>query len=152
VDSDSISIWTCFLNLLLEFIWTPYPSNLCPIGLPDLIRSDYPNLARTAYLNSTRSTLLKPYLITSLLTWPYTFISGSIILPDSSPNWSSTYPALHSLTRPNYLTPSISDLTSAYPALHSLTQPNYLTRYLSDRTSAYPIVPGHLARLPYPAR
>jgi hypothetical protein len=122
LDSDSISIRTCFLNLLLEFIRTPYPSNHYPISLPYLIQSAYPNLARIAYPNSTRV----PYSIASMLTRPYTFISDRIILPDSP-----------------------TDRTSTYPALHDLTWPNYLTRSLPNRTSAYPIVPSHLTRLPY---
>jgi hypothetical protein len=53
LDSNSISIQTCFLNLLLEFTQTTYPGNLCPIGLPDLTQSAYRNLARIAYLNFT---------------------------------------------------------------------------------------------------
>jgi hypothetical protein len=73
------------------------------------------------------SALPKPPSIVSMLTRPYTFIPGQITLPNSSPDRISTYPALHSLTRPNYL-----------------------TRYFLDRTSAYPIVLGHLTRLPYP--
>jgi hypothetical protein len=173
VDSDSISIWTCFLNLLLEFIWTPYPSNLCPIGLPDLIRSDYPNLARTAYLNSTRSTLLKPYLITSLLTWPYTFISGSIILPDSSPNrvlltrpytvlpGQITLPHLFLIwllpTQPYTVLPNRITLPDIFPIglqptrLYPATLPDFLTRpgNTSLHPTALPALPNHPARYPW---
>jgi hypothetical protein len=55
------------------------------------------------------------------------FIPGRVILPDSSP-----------------------DQTSTYSALHDLTRPNYLTRSFLDQISAYPIIPGHLTQLPYP--
>jgi hypothetical protein len=103
--------------------WTTYLGNLYPIGLPDLTRSAYLNLAQTAYPNFTQV----PYLRASMLTRPYTFILGPNTLHYSSPNW-----------------------TCIDSALYSLTQPNYLTRCFSDRTSAYQIVPGHLTRLPYP--
>jgi hypothetical protein len=58
-----------------------------------------------------------------MLTQPYTFISGRITLFDSSPDQTSTYPALHGLTQPNYLTRLLSrsdfysrSLTRSYPA------------------------------------
>jgi hypothetical protein len=44
---------------------------------------------------------LSEQLITSMLSWPYMFISSRITLLDSSPDRTSTYPALHGLTRPN---------------------------------------------------
>jgi hypothetical protein len=119
LDSDFILIGTCFLNLLLKFIRTTYPSNLYPIGLPDLTRLTYPNPAQTACPNSTRA----PYPIVSILTRPYAFIPSRITLPDPSPDQTSTYPGLHGLTRLNYLTRLFSrsnfylpDLTRSYPA------------------------------------
>jgi hypothetical protein len=62
-----------------------------------------------------------------MLTRPYMFTSDRIILPDSSPNRTSTQTALHSLSRLNYL-----------------------TRSLPNQTSAYLIVLGHITQLPYP--
>jgi hypothetical protein len=55
------------------------------------------------FLNSsrqlTRVTFTRaPYPIASMLTRPYTFISGRITLLDSSSDQTSTYPALHCLT------------------------------------------------------
>jgi hypothetical protein len=84
--------------------------------LPGLIRS-YPAELPYLILLSIRLLLIRPY----------TVLPGQSTLPDSSP-----------------------DQTSTYPALHGLTQPNYLTRSLPDRTSAEPIVLGHLTRLPNP--
>jgi hypothetical protein len=119
-----IPLWTrtplhCFLNLLLEFTRTTYPGNLYPISLPesrpDTLLDPHPNA------------LSEPYPIASMFIQPYMLIPGQITLPDSSLNQ-----------------------TSIYPALHSLTRPNYLTRSFPGRTSAYPILPGHLTRLPYP--
>jgi hypothetical protein len=132
LDSDSISILTCFLTLLLEVIWTTYPGNLYPIGLPDLTRSAYLNPARTACLNSIRvpypsltqtqrcllglirsyqAELPYPILlpIRLLLTRPYTVLPGGITLPDSSPDLTSTYPAELSYpmsSRSNFYLPS----------------------------------------------
>jgi hypothetical protein len=88
------------------------------MGLPESCPNSLPELHLSA--------LPKSYPIASMLTQPYMFISGQIILPDSSPNRTSTYPASHGFIRLNYLTQS-----------------------LPDRTSAYLIVPGHLTRLPY---
>jgi hypothetical protein len=96
LDSDSISIQTCFVNLLLEFTRTTYLGNLYPIGLPESRSNRLPKLHP--------STLPEPYPITSMLTQPYTFILGRITFLDPFPNRISTYPALHGLTRPNYLT------------------------------------------------
>jgi hypothetical protein len=93
------------------------------LSASDLTRLAYPNLSRTAYPNIVWA----PYPIASMLTRPYMLIPDRITLPDSSP-----------------------DQTSTYPALHSLTHPNYLTRSFSDWTSAYPIQPSHLTQLPYP--
>jgi hypothetical protein len=98
LDSDSTSIRTCFLNLLLQFSWTTYPI---------LTRMPYP--------------------IASMFIRPYMFIPGQIILPNSSPDRTSTY--------------------RSYPA----TLPDFLTQSFPDRTSNYPIIPGHLTQLPYPA-
>jgi hypothetical protein len=89
-----------------------------------------------------------------MLTRPYTFISGQITLPDSSLDRTSTYPALHSLTRLNYLTRffSLSDfylpgLTRSYPA-----ELPYLISSRSDiclpncTRPPYPTsLPGHLS-------
>jgi hypothetical protein len=92
--------------------------------------SAYPNLAQTAYPNFTRALPdhINAYPALYVHTRPYTFIPGQIILLDSSPGRTSTYLALHGLTRPNYLIRSFSNLTFAYP-----------------------IIPGHLIRLSYPA-
>jgi hypothetical protein len=79
--------------------------------LPDLIWS-YP--AELPYPT--------PLLIRLLLTRPYIVLPSRITLPDSSPNQTSTYLALHVLTRLNYLTRSLPDRTSANP-----TVPSYLT-------------------------
>jgi hypothetical protein len=85
LDSNSISIWTCFLNHPLEFIRTTYPGNLYPIGSSDrLTRRSLEQLTRTPP---------KPYPIASMLTRLYTFISYRITLPDSSPDRTSTYPS-----------------------------------------------------------
>jgi hypothetical protein len=48
LDSDSISIRTYFLNLLLEFIRTTYPGNLYPIGLPESCLNSLPELHSSA--------------------------------------------------------------------------------------------------------
>jgi hypothetical protein len=72
------------------------------------------------------SQITYPILLPSghLLTLPYTFLPGQTTLPDSSPNRTSTYPAIHSLTRPNYLTRSFSPSEFCLP---NHTQPPYLT-------------------------
>jgi hypothetical protein len=44
LDLDSISIWTCFLNLILEFIQTTYSGNLYPIVLPESHPNSLPEL------------------------------------------------------------------------------------------------------------
>jgi hypothetical protein len=58
-----------------------------------------------------------------MLTQPYTFISGQITLPDSSPNRTFTYSALHGLTRPNYLTRFISQSDFYLPHPNALLDP-----------------------------
>jgi hypothetical protein len=68
------------------------------IGLPQSRLNSLPQLHPSA--------LPEPYPVASMFTWPYTFIPSRITLPDSSPEWISTYPALHGRTRPNYLTRS----------------------------------------------
>jgi hypothetical protein len=98
----------------VTFTLSAYPIGL-PESRPDNLPDPHPNV------------LFEPYSIASMFIRPYMFIPGWITLPNSSPDQTSTYPALHGLTRPNYLNQS-------FP----------------DRTSAYPIVPGHLTRLPYP--
>jgi hypothetical protein len=160
LDSDSISIWTCFLNLLLEFIRTGYPVNLYPIGLPNrLTRIPLEQLSRTPLERLTRSHQCLPGLICSypvelpylillpiglLLTRPYVVLPGRITLPDSSPDQTSTYSVLHDLTWPNYLTPSLLDQTSAYPG----TLPDFLTwpGTTSLHPTTYPALPNHLTR------
>jgi hypothetical protein len=140
LDSDSISIRTCFLNLLLEFIQTTYPGNLYPIGLPNLTRSAYLNHARTAYLNS----IWVSYPIASMLTRPYTFISSWITLLDSSPDRTSTYTALHGLTWPNYLTRFFSQSDFYLPGL-TRSYPAELPRCTQLLTQPYPItLPGQV--------
>jgi hypothetical protein len=88
-----------------------------------LTQSAYPNLARTAYTNSTRA----PYLITSMLTWPYTFIPGRITLPILLPTGLL-------VTQPYMVLPGRTTIPDSSP----------------DRTSTFPIIPGHLTQLPYP--
>jgi hypothetical protein len=144
LDLDSISIRTCFLNILLEFIRTTYPGNLYPIGLPDLTRSAYLNLARTAYPNSTRAPYLSltrshqclPSLIHSypaelsylillpiklLLTRPYTVLPGRITLPDLF--WIRLLPTRSYLaTLPGRVTPRCTQLlTWPYPTEYPST-------------------------------
>jgi hypothetical protein len=51
LDSDSISIRTCFLNLLLEFTRTTYPGNLHPIGLPESRPNSLSDLHPSALLD-----------------------------------------------------------------------------------------------------
>jgi hypothetical protein len=96
-----------------QLTWTPSEcltrSHQC---LPGLIHS-YP--AELLYL------ILLP--IGLLLTRPYTVLPGQITLPDSSPNQTSTYLALHGLTRLSYL--------AAPNCLPSLTQSPYPVRYPS---------------------
>jgi hypothetical protein len=114
----------------LIFIQAPYPSltqsHQC---LPSLICS-YP--AKLPYL------ILLP--IGLLLTRPYMVLLGQITLPDSSLDQTSTYPALHSLTRPNYLTQFFSR-TDFY-------LPNFLTLLgnTSLHPTAYPALPNHLTQ------
>jgi hypothetical protein len=81
-----------------------------------------------------------------MLTRPYTLIPDRITLPDSSPDRTYTYPALHGLTRLNYLTQFFSRLDFYLPGL-TWSYPIELPYPISsDQTSAYPIVPGHLTR------
>jgi hypothetical protein len=118
LDSDTISIWTCFLNLLLKFTRTTYPSSLHPIGLPDVTWSAYLNLSRTTYL---------------IYIWaPY-------------PSLTRSHPCLPALICP-YPAESPYPILLLIGLL--LTQPNYLTRSFPDKTYAYPIVPDHHTRLP----
>jgi hypothetical protein len=137
--SDSIVIQTCFLNLLLEFTRTTYRGNLHPIGLPDLTRSTYQNLARTSYLTFIQAPypsltqlhqclpgLIRPYSAESpypillptkiLLTWPYTVLPGRI----TSPNRTSAY-----LIIPGFL--SRPGNASLHPTAYSAL-PNQLAR------------------------
>jgi hypothetical protein len=96
LDSDSISIRTCFLNLLLEFTRTTYPGNLYPIGLPNRLTQITPKqLTRTSPNRLTRA------------------------IPDRI----NAYLALYVHTRPNYLTRFffrsdfyLPGLTQSYPA------------------------------------
>jgi hypothetical protein len=120
LDSGSISTQTCFLNLLLEFTWTTYQCNLYPIGSPESCLNCLPE--------PHLSTLPEPDPITSMLTQLYMFTSGWITLSNSSPDRTSTYPALYGLTRPNYPT-------------RFLSRSNF---YLLGLTRSY------LAELPYP--
>jgi hypothetical protein len=98
LNTDSISIWTCFLNLLLEITRTTYPGNLHPIGLPDQLTQISPEyLIRSSSESLTRSHqclpgLIRPYLAKSpypillpirlLLTRPCTVLPSRITLPD----------------------------------------------------------------------
>jgi hypothetical protein len=143
LDSDSISIQTCFINLLLEFIRTTYPGNLYPIGLPDLTRSAYrilpEQLTRTPPEHLTRAHQCLPGLIRSypaelpylillpiglLLTRPYTVSPNRVTLPDLfSVRLLPTQS--YSATLPDFLTQPGNTLLhpTAYLAL-----PNHLTQ------------------------
>jgi hypothetical protein len=126
-----------------------YPGNLYPIDLPKSRPNSLPKLHLSA--------LLEPYPIASMLTRPYTLIPDRITLPDSSPDRTYTYPALHGLTRLNYLTQFFSRLDFYLPGL-TWSYPIELPYPISsDQTSAYPIVPGrvrirctHPLTRPYP--
>jgi hypothetical protein len=103
---------TFFLNSSRQLTWELYS-----IGLPDLTRLAYSNLALPAYPNSTRApypSLTRshqclpglihsypvelPYMILFLmgllLTQPHTVLRGQTTLPDSSPDQTSTYQTL----------------------------------------------------------
>jgi hypothetical protein len=108
-----------FLSLPGQLTRVTFTLSAYPIGLPESRPDSLPDPHPNA--------LSEPYPIASMFIWPYMFIPGRISLPGSSPNWTSTY-----------------------SALHGLTWPNYLNRSFPDRTSAYPIVPDHLTWLPYP--
>jgi hypothetical protein len=139
LDSDSISIQTCFLNLFLEFTRTTYLGNLYLSAYPNLARTAYLNFIRAPYPSLSRSHQCLPGLIRSylaelpypillpielLLTRPYTVLPGRITLLD-----------LFSIG----LLP-----TQSYPA----TVPDILTRpgNTSLHPTAYPALPNHLAR------
>jgi hypothetical protein len=148
LDSDSILIWTCFLNLLLEFTRTTYSGNLHPFGLPDLTWSAYPNLARITYPIFIRASypsltglhqcllgLIRPYPVESpypillpirlLLIWPYTVLPDRITLPNFF--WSDF--CLPDRTRPPYPTSLPGRVTLRCTQL--LTRPYLIT--LPDR-------------------
>jgi hypothetical protein len=110
-----------------------------PVGLPE----SHPNSLSELHLRA----LPEPYPIASIITRPYTFIPGQITLPNSSPDQTSTYSALHGLTRQNYLNRSFSNRTSAY-RLYMATLPNFLTRPGNTllHPTAYPALPNHLAQ------
>jgi hypothetical protein len=126
-----ISLWTrtplhfgpassiFFLSLPEQHTRVTFTVPAYPIGLPESRPDSLPN----PHLNA----LSEPYPITSMFIRPYMFIPDRISLPDSSPDWTFTY-----------------------PTIHGLTQSNFLTRSFLGQTSAYPIVPDHLIRLPYP--
>jgi hypothetical protein len=129
MDSNSISTQTCFLNLLLEFIWTTYLGNLYPIGLPDLTRSAYLNLARTAYLNPTRAHYLS--LIQSHQCFPGLIRSYPSELP-----YLILLPIRLLLTWPNYLTWFLNRSDFYLPGRITLPDPS------PDQTSAYRSYPA----------
>jgi hypothetical protein len=62
------------------------------------------------------------------------------------PNRINAYPALYFRIRLNFLTRFLSRSDFYFPALHGLTRPNYLKQSLPVQTSAYSIIPGHLTR------
>jgi hypothetical protein len=121
LDLNTTSIRTCFLNLLLEFSRTTYLCNLYPIGLPDWLKRISPG-------QLTRSS---PECLIRL----HQCLSGLIC----SYSAESPYPILLPI-----------GLLLTYPALHGLTRPNYLTRSFPDHTSAHPIIPNFLTRSGYP--
>jgi hypothetical protein len=108
LDSDSVSIQTCFLNLLLEFTRTSYLGNLYPIGLPDLTRSAYLNLTRTAYLNFTQA----PY---PSLTRSYQYLPGLICSYPAELPYPILLPIRLLLTRPYMVLPGRITLLGLFP-------------------------------------
>jgi hypothetical protein len=130
----------------------------------NLARTTYPILTRASYLSLIRShqclpvlvislpkscpnTLSEPYPITSMFTQTDMFIPSRITVPDSSPDRTSTYPTLHGLTRPNYLTRSFPGRTSTYRS-YPATLPAFLTRPGNTllHPTAYLALPNQLIR------
>jgi hypothetical protein len=129
-----------FFNSSGQLTWVTFTLSAYLIGLPESRPNSLPELHLSA--------LPKPYPITSMLTRPYTFIPGRITLPNSSPDQTSTYPALHDLTRSNYLTQSFSrsdfylpGLTRSYSA--GLPYPILLPVGLL-LTRPYTVLPGRI--------
>jgi hypothetical protein len=156
LDSDSISIRTCFLNLLLEFIRTTYLGNLYPIGLPESHPNSLPELhpsalperhtrilleqlARTPPEHLTRSHQCLLGLIRSYpaeLPYPILLLVGLILI--------RPYTVLPGqITLPNLFPIGLLP-TRSYPA----TLPDFLTRpgNTSLHPTAYPALPNHLTR------
>jgi hypothetical protein len=113
--SDSTSIRTCFLNLLLEFTQTTYPGNPYPIGLRNWLTQTSPECLIRSH--QCLSSLICSYPAESpypillplglLLTRPYTVLPDRITLPDPFPvgllptrSYSATLPDF--LTQPSY--------------------------------------------------
>jgi hypothetical protein len=87
LDSDSISIRTCSLDLLLEFTRRTYPGNpnLARIAYPNFIRAPYPSLTQLhqclpSLIHSCLAELPYPILlpIRLLLTRPYMVLTDRI--------------------------------------------------------------------------
>jgi hypothetical protein len=101
-----------FLNSSGQLTRVTFTPSAYPISPDRLTRILPEQLTRTP-----PSALTKPFLTASMLTWPYTFVSSRITLPNSSPDQTSTYPALHGLTQPNYLTRFFSQLDFYLPGI-----------------------------------
>jgi hypothetical protein len=114
-----------FLTLLGQLTRVIFTLSTYPIDLPKSCPDSLPDPHTNA--------LSEPYPIASMFIQSYMFIPGRIILPDSSRDRTSTYPALHGLTWPNYLTRPFPCRTSAYPIIPA-TLPDSLTR------SGYPLM------------
>jgi hypothetical protein len=167
LDLDSILIWTCFLNLLLEFIQTTYPGNLYPIGSPNRLTRILPEqLTRTPPECLTRALpdRINAYPASFIHIWPNYltrfFSRSDFYLPGLTRSYPPElpYPILLLigllLARPYTVLPgrvTLPDLfpirllsTRSYPA----TLPDFLTRpgNTSLHSTAYPAIPNHLIR------
>jgi hypothetical protein len=164
--SDSISIRSYFLSLLLEFIWTTYPGNLYPIGLPDLTQLAYLNPTRTPLKHLTRAlpNHINAYPALYVHTWPNYltrfFSRSDFYLLGLTRSYPAELPYMTPLsirlllTRPYTVLPDRITLpdhfsigllpTRSYPAI----LPNFLTRpgNTSLHPTAYPALPNHLTR------
>jgi hypothetical protein len=155
LNSDSISIRTCFLNLLLEFIRTTYPGNLYPIGLPESRPNNLPEqLARAPPERLTLSHQCLPDLICSYpAELPYMILLPIRLLP-TPPNYlirfffqSDFYLFGLTWSYPTELPYLIFLLIALLPTQSYLaTLPDFLTRpgNTSLHPTSYPALPNHL--------
>jgi hypothetical protein len=120
LDLDSISIQTCFLNLLLEFTRTTYLGNLHPISLPDRLTQILPEqLIRSSSEHFTQALPdgINAYLVKYIHTRPNHitrfFSRSDFYLPSLTRSYPTELPYpifsrsdfyLPDRTRPPYLT------------------------------------------------